>query len=187
MDAVRFDRESRPSAELIGQGVLDEAPAIPRAPLLQREVRRSRRRFPSSRRRSRATRSRPARASERSDGRLSVPRLRISRRWSSVHARPSPEPGPKLDQHDARRPIEGYGSIVFRLSREFRLKQVVKRDAVPGRSARQQSLSARKSHQAIAEAGLELLKRLASTAGPVDERHHHADEIAGAVLKLAQP
>ena len=57
---------------------------------------------------------------------------------------------------------------VFRLSREFRLKQAVKRHAVPGRSARQQSLHPRKSHEAIAEARLELVERLSRDRGPLD-------------------
>src|ERR1700735_5537438 len=34
MDAIGFDREARPSAELIGQGVLDQSPTVARSPRL---------------------------------------------------------------------------------------------------------------------------------------------------------
>ena len=129
-DAVRLDRETCPSSELIGQGVLDKAPAIASPPLpLAGSAVSTPLSFQSTTIQGDPlfALDPPANVKTPAWSTQSPVLYRVGRKLVQGHRQRLHGVGSK---HDVRRSVERNGSAVLRLSGEFRLKKRVKSDAV---------------------------------------------------------
>src|SRR5579883_1654858 len=190
MDAVRLQGEMRARAELVRQGALDQF--TPLAAALRRSI--SRRHgdaafFPVDVKPGLAALARRLPAPANCD---TAVRLFERAVFGRVRGQLMQSQGEDLHragtQAHALRTIERNtrtGAFAARLRGEFGLQKLIEGDALVVLDPRQQALHAAERGQALAKARFEIAERRARAQGPIRDRLDHADEIARAMLQLA--